>query len=162
MTREEVDREILNRIKLRTDFQEKGCWLYRGNADQDGYGRIQFLRKTWRVHRFIFTRIMGCQAEVVRHTCDTLRCWKPTHLLGGTVQDNVRDRVMRDRWNKVCFTDTHCPQGHEWTKDNIYWSKGRTNRTCKICAKSRALKRHYRIRAEMARKSERIRLEHMK
>ena len=34
---------------------------------------------------------------VIRHTCDNRKCINPEHLLLGTHQDNVKDRVKRGR-----------------------------------------------------------------
>lgn len=36
---------------------------------------------------------------VVRHTCDNPKCLNPDHLIVGTVDDNVSDRVERLRTN---------------------------------------------------------------
>ena len=40
---------------------------------------------------------------------------------------------------------THCPQGHEYTEDNIYWSAS-GGRRCKLCAKAAAAQRAARLR----------------
>jgi hypothetical protein len=38
---------------------------------------------------------------------------------------------------------THCPQGHEFTPDNIYWrGPDKKNRQCKTCTRERAAARH--------------------
>lgn len=38
---------------------------------------------------------------------------------------------------------THCPHGHEYTPDNIYWGGPEKNRrTCKTCARARARAQH--------------------
>jgi hypothetical protein len=45
---------------------------------------------------------------------------------------------------------THCPQGHEYTEDNIYWDgPGKKWRKCRACAIDRA-KANYRKRKETA------------
>lgn len=42
---------------------------------------------------------------------------------------------------------THCPQGHEYTLDNIYWvGPNKDGRACKTCAKARATERHNRLK----------------
>jgi hypothetical protein len=35
--------------------------------------------------------------EVIRHTCDNRWCINPSHLIGGSQNDNVQDRVLRHR-----------------------------------------------------------------
>lgn len=61
-------------------------------------------------HRRVYREAWGLTAEdiagkVVRHTCDNGWCIEPTHLLLGTHQDNVRDRVARDRTPRG---ESHC------------------------------------------------------
>lgn len=38
--------------------------------------------------------------KVVRHTCDNARCIEPTHLIQGSVLDNIADRDARGRTSK--------------------------------------------------------------
>ncbi len=39
---------------------------------------------------------------------------------------------------------THCPQGHEYTPDNIYWrGPDKKNRQCKTCTRERAHDRYW-------------------
>ena len=37
---------------------------------------------------------------LIRHTCDNIKCINPSHLLVGTTQDNVNDKVERNRQPK--------------------------------------------------------------
>lgn len=52
------------------------------------------------LHRQVLERKL-CRSlqpsEVCRHTCDNPRCIEPEHLVPGTHQDNVKDRVARGR-----------------------------------------------------------------
>lgn len=61
-------------------------------------------------HRIAYCKAHGLRLEdikgkVVRHTCDNGRCINPEHLLLGTHQDNVQDRVDRDR---TARGEAHC------------------------------------------------------
>lgn len=82
---------------------EKGCWLWTGgitrNANRSlAYGKATVDGETVRIHRAVYEAVTGRPApEVVRHACDTPLCFRPCHLLGGTVQDNVDDRMDRCR-----------------------------------------------------------------
>ncbi len=54
------------------------------------------------LHRLVYASANGLLFEaikgiVVRHTCDNPRCIEPTHLIGGSLADNNRDRAERNR-----------------------------------------------------------------
>ena len=74
------------------------CWTWQGRLDADGYGL--FGNRSRRVHRLVYElandRVLTPWA-VVRHTCDNRRCCNPAHLIAGTQQMNVADRVERGR-----------------------------------------------------------------
>jgi len=38
---------------------------------------------------------------------------------------------------------THCPKGHEYTKENTYINPGNSGRTCRICNRKRAKQYYY-------------------
>lgn len=75
------------------------CWNWRGRRDRHGYGLYTGLRSNTRfAHRIAFIITHNrIPPGVVRHSCDNPRCCNPDHLLEGTVQDNVSDRVKRRR-----------------------------------------------------------------
>ena len=84
------------------------CWPWLASVDPEGYGFCCRYGKTVRAHRVAWELEHGLLslAEVVRHTCDNPPCCNPTHLLKGTVYDNVADRVLRNRQNKGEFVNT--------------------------------------------------------
>lgn len=66
------------------------------------YGHIKREGRTYLIHRFIYAlshkvSMDALEGYVVRHTCDNPRCINPQHLILGTTQDNVDDRVARGR-----------------------------------------------------------------
>lgn len=73
------------------------CIEWPGSKDSDGYGRYKLNGKTLRIHRVMFFGFHGYWPEVVRHACDNPSCINPSHLLGGTPQDNVNDMMERNR-----------------------------------------------------------------
>lgn len=86
--------------------QESGCILWGGSTDRKGYGQIHEHHggKRWFAHRASY---LFCVGEIpdgllVLHRCDNPPCINPTHLLLGTVGDNNRDCVSknRHRWRK--------------------------------------------------------------
>lgn len=81
-------------------LDENGCWNCTSHSkDKDGYCRISRKGIQTRIHRYIFILLNGKLGNdmVVRHVCDNPGCINPAHLLAGTNDDNVRDRVERGR-----------------------------------------------------------------
>lgn len=81
--------------------QEGGCWLWGGEKAVKRYGAFSLGQglKTMSSHRYSYLRFKGEIPEglVVRHTCDVKNCVNPDHLILGTNEDNVRDKVERGR-----------------------------------------------------------------
>lgn len=77
----------------------KSC-IDHGQATEYGRSRMVINGKTVNTtaHRRVFYRHNGYLPEVVRHSCDNPRCINPEHLLPGTQQDNMQDRLQRGRW----------------------------------------------------------------
>lgn len=92
---------------LRERFEEQyipepmsGCWLWTAWTDVQGYGRIRFGGgKRMGAHRASYLIHKGALDSnlCVLHRCDTPSCVNPDHLFLGTNNDNVRDRVKKDR-----------------------------------------------------------------
>jgi hypothetical protein len=121
----------------------------------DGYGQVQamrFGRRISRAHVLAWIDANGRLPEpdeIVRHSCDNPPCINPVHLLIGSKSDNAKDAAERGQlWQAKI---THCPQGHEYTDDNIYWrvtKAGGRARHCKTCTKARAREQTLRRQAE--------------
>jgi hypothetical protein len=100
-----VDKKVLqdNSNKFyRNTKREGGCLLWLGGVDRDGYGSFQFRYKgvkyKIRAHRAAYLLHGGLlRDDVLRHTCDNVRCVNVEHLVTGTYADNVQDRVTRGR-----------------------------------------------------------------
>lgn len=76
------------------------CWLWTGKphrADAWGYGRVSACGKTIKAHRFAYILAYGAipDSVLVRHSCDNPMCVRPDHLMLGTDQDNVQDKVSQ-------------------------------------------------------------------
>jgi len=88
-----------NKTTLNDIFEKiektESCWIWRGNIDHKGYGRIS-QKKT---HRWSYEFYKGPipKGYVVRHKCDNPPCLNPDHLEIGTRADNNRDRHERKR-----------------------------------------------------------------
>lgn len=113
-----------------------GCWLWLLTADKDGYGKVCYQGKTIRAHRLshvLFKGKIPC-GLLVLHRCHTPGCVNPDHLYSGDQYDNERDKLNAGRHK--CAQKTHCPKGHEYTKENTIHSNqgGFNHRNCKQCA----------------------------
>lgn len=79
------------------------CIDHGQKGNKKGYGKTSRGRNTnVLIHRAVYCDAHGLPLSaidglVIRHTCDNPRCINPLHLVKGTHQDNVRDRVERGR-----------------------------------------------------------------
>lgn len=94
------DNYDLARFFSRVDVQKQPrCWIYKGSVTHEGYPSFSFRGKSIGGHRFSYMVFHGeiPQDLVIRHTCDNPKCVNPYHLETGTHQDNMRDKLIRDR-----------------------------------------------------------------
>lgn len=78
----------------------KGCWLWRGATNWDGYGRFRVGTKLARAHRVSYEEVNGGRIPagfIVMHTCDEPRCVRPSHLRLGTHAENIAEREAKGR-----------------------------------------------------------------
>jgi hypothetical protein len=89
------------------DGQPSECWLWLGNCDHKGYGRISMRRPGLRhstgarAHRVSFEFFMGVvlrEGVTLDHKCRVTRCIHPNHLQPMARADNTR--LMRHYWAK--------------------------------------------------------------
>lgn len=120
--------KILSKVKI-----TKGCWLWTGYIRKDGYGGTKVSQKHYMVHRYMYELCFGKVPEglVLDHLCRNRACCNPNHLEPVTSLENIRrGNAGHNKFN------THCKQGHEWTKENTaiaYYAPGKPFRRCKAC-----------------------------
>lgn len=137
-----------------------GCWEWNGARDPNGYGRIQVMKDgKWGArltHRTAYELLKGPIPDDLHlcHRCDNPPCCNPDHLFPGTPLDNITDAKLKGRvpnrnTGHTQSAKTHCPKGHEYTKENTYTNPNKYERACIKCqreanrqfkAKVRALK----------------------
>lgn len=78
-----------------------GCWVWKANRNNKGYGlfRPGGTAPKMLAHRLSFQDANGQipKGMIIRHSCDNPGCVNPSHLLVGTMADNVADMDSRGR-----------------------------------------------------------------
>lgn len=109
---------------------EKGCHLWQGYLDKDGYGTFYFRRKGRRAHRVSYYFTIGDIPKdmVIDHICGNRNCVKADHLRLLTPRQNALDGRGLGAINAK---KTHCKYGHPF--DRVYGKQ----RYCSICSKAK-------------------------
>lgn len=130
-----MKRDTLQERFWRKVHKTDGCWEWTGSRDRKGYGKIAkggaptipllAHRVSWAIHH-------GDPGDLcVLHRCDNPPCVRPDHLFLGTIADNNRDMTQKGRHGDTGANVTHCPKGHEYSRENTYLYRG--SRSCKEC-----------------------------
>lgn len=95
-----------------------GCWIWLKSCNAKGYPHLRWKRQMMRANRFAWEAYKGPIpiGMHVLHQCDTPLCVNPDHLFLGTNQDNVDDRVKKDR--SASFLGSNHPRA-KLTDDNV-------------------------------------------
>lgn len=86
-----------------------GCWIWNHSKDGGGYG--VFLSSKYgreKAHRIAYMETYGRipSGKFVCHICDNPSCIFPEHLFLGTNQDNMNDKVSKNRQSRL-FGETN-------------------------------------------------------
>lgn len=87
------------------------CWVWTGDLDPNGYGRVRWQRKHIRAHRLAWAWTNGPipAGLFVLHRCDNPPCVRPDHLFVGTNADNMRDMVAKGRFGDRALRGSTSP-----------------------------------------------------
>jgi len=143
--------DSLRRGKMRSDpntrFWSKvdkteSCWNWLGCLYKNGYGIFRLNGKNIRAHRLSYEKIHGKIPKGLQldHLCRNRKCVNPDHLEAVTQQENIR-RGLTGILNNHQLKKTHCPQGHDYNKENTSVSFRTGYRQCRICCKIRQRKK---------------------
>lgn len=91
------------RLKGRARFDSQyekteGCWIWKGKENTGGYGKwanTSASRQSW-----IYNIGKIPKGRQVCHTCDNRKCVNPSHLFLGSIGDNMRDKISKNRQAK--------------------------------------------------------------
>ena len=131
--------DILRKLKRNTIFQDSH-WIYTGIPNRSGYGQIKYKNKNYAIHRlsayfYLKLNINNTKALVChKRECNKKCCWNPAHLYIGDHSSNLNDAIESGDtlFSKTNKLKTHCPKGHEYTKENTQLDK-LGYRKCKQC-----------------------------
>jgi hypothetical protein len=88
----------------------RGCWIWIGSKDKDGYGKFQVSipgenrQRYVRAHAFAFELVHGRSPNPqALHDCDNRLCVRVSngHVKEGTQSENIRDCVRRGRHARI-------------------------------------------------------------
>jgi hypothetical protein len=129
-------------------FEDKGpCWIWMGKPTPSGYGQFNnYAYSIYRTggggmpHRYSYYLAFGevDEGSHIDHLCRNRICVNPAHL------EAVSPKVNVLRGQSPCAKNarkTHCPNGHEYSDDNIISSvRGRSCKKCRDMGREEALK----------------------
>lgn len=121
-----------------------GCWVWTGGFFTQGYGAIRADGKLKRAHRVAYELARGVMLtpdQFLHHTCRNKACVKPAHMEVTNQRDHVDSATYGNK------DKTHCPHGHEYTQENIWWNKSGKSRECLTCKYARNLRYQRRRKA---------------
>lgn len=95
-------RPLIDRFTEKVEKTD-GCWIWKAADNGNGYGAFSISRgRAKTAHRVAYEMAIGPipKGMSVCHHCDNRRCVNPSHLFLGTLEDNMRDMVSKDRQAK--------------------------------------------------------------
>lgn len=133
---------LLQRVLEQIEFRRKGCWLWKGYVNDQGYAVISYGRagesKDYRVHTLLYTVLIGPIPGELEpdHLCRTRSCVNPWHCEPVTHAENLARGQTMNRLHRLKV----CARGHDVSGENeIQLSSGRVR--CKKCHREGAARR---------------------
>jgi hypothetical protein len=107
------------------------CWEWTASTKGNGYGQVKHKdrKSPLFAHRASYEMLVGAIPDglTLDHLCKNTLCVNPDHLEVVEMRVNVLRSTAPTAINA---RKTHCPQGHEYTPDNLVKDRGRR---CKVC-----------------------------
>lgn len=92
---------FLSHVQISENLND--CWVWKGSDNGRGYGKFEINKRHCRAHRVSFELFVGPIPEnlCVCHSCDNPGCVNPSHLFLGTRQENMDDKVRKNRQSRI-------------------------------------------------------------
>lgn len=126
------------------------CWEWEGTTHNNGYGLFDRKingkwKKCWahRVSYESYVRLL-LPRETVDHLCCNHSCVNPSHLDGCSSGENSRRSPITLQGSNA--RKTHCPAGHPYSGDNLFYDDGK--RRCRTCVREKNRKARVRRAGE--------------
>lgn len=101
-----IKKKMLADILSKTKVNKKGCLIYQGFKNEDGYGMIWYQNEEGKrtstvAPRMVYKLTLGIDEENMQvcHKCDNPSCVNIEHLFLGTAKDNINDMLNKGRGN---------------------------------------------------------------
>jgi hypothetical protein len=126
-------RNTIDSVLYRLIIQEDGCWIWPGDKNTGGYGKVKFNTVTSRVHRVVYEHFFGKIPEGLQtdHLCKNILCANPWHLELVSARENWYRSMSQSAVNE---RKMHCIRGHPLSGDNLYVYAKTGKRHCRQCA----------------------------
>ncbi len=100
---EENTKELWMRLPDDPNYKhlKNPCWIWQRKLTKKGYARIRINGCAKLLHVLSFKLFGGETTKdkpFVCHLCDVTSCCNPDHLYAGDASDNMKDRVIRNRY----------------------------------------------------------------
>lgn len=107
-----------------------GCLEWTRYRNRDGYGIVNYGRKSHLAHRAFYQMMIGPipAGATLDHLCRNRCCINPAHLEPVSPVENV---MRGEGFAARNARKTHCVHGHPFSAENTYW-EGR-KRHCQTC-----------------------------
>ena len=140
----------ITRFTPKYTISNNGCWEWIAGKTKDGYGIFWDGNKMVYAHRWSYEYFVDKIKDGLHidHLCRVRNCVNPNHMEPVTLVENIK-RGDHTNFGRNQRIKTHCPQGHEYNKENTYIKntkgRGRT-RVCATCAKKYAKEKYWSLK----------------